>query len=359
MDELQAQIDKIVNDFNNFKQTFLNHRHLGVGVDESKTLTPDTTTTTTTAGYVHGGDGSDGPLDTTGGNVTIDLAGAAIFIKNYSSITMTQNSVGFINPHAGGTTIIFLCSGDAVVTSAAAHPIDLRFLGGTNGSGGNTDTDGTDGDTSFPSLIDGVVHAGKKGLSGTHTGTNAAAPTAWGYVYKGRLIVPGLGGGGGGGGQSSSGGTGGSGGDGGRGAASFVMEVAGNFTGSGVVIDASGYMGSPGQNGTNFGNLNHDYAGSGGGGGGGSAGAVLISVAGTITYSGSIIITGGVGGAEGVTPTGVNGGSVHGNGAPGGGASGASSPSSAGTAASAGTGNQAGGKGGKGADGFVEIIQYV
>jgi hypothetical protein len=50
--------------------------------------------------FKFGGTGADGALSVSSGNTNIDAAGAAILVKNYTSISITgTGSVTLINPH--------------------------------------------------------------------------------------------------------------------------------------------------------------------------------------------------------------------------------------------------------------------
>lgn len=81
-----------------------------------------------------GGDGSDGALNVSSGTTNIDLGGVQVFIKNYSSISITgTGAVTFSNAHANGTIIIFKCKGDFTVTSSATWAIDALGLGAAFG----------------------------------------------------------------------------------------------------------------------------------------------------------------------------------------------------------------------------------
>lgn len=321
-----------------------------------------------------GGTGADGALAITSGTTTIDLGGAAIFIKNYLSISITgTGAVAFINPHAGGSTIVFKCQGNCTITSSASPAIQLAGLGGVAGTGGAHGTNAGTSGTAFAGIIDSLTHTGLPGSGGVNSLTSAAAAggaaggatnasiTAW----KGTMVVPGAGGAGGGGGGDGTSGIGGVGGNGGQGAGSLVLFVAGNFTCSST-INAAGTAGSiGGSNVTNT--VNYDLGSAGGGGGGGGGGSIAISVTGTITWSGTATVTGGAAGAAGVGLVGANGGGGGGHhGAGGGGASGGASAFGASTAATAGVslvgtneGGVNGGAGSAGANGFFEIMKNV
>ena len=258
-----------------------------------------------------GGTGADGALTVTV-NTAIDLGGSDVFIKNYSSISITGGTLSFTNPATTGTVIIFRCSGDVTITSAATPSIDLKNGGSTAGTGGvagagNNGTiatrwiagqvGGGGGGAAGGAGVDGAGGAGGSSAFNTGTaGTNSGGGPVGGVVGASPffssstapfiLAYPRPGAGGGGGGSGDNGGANGA--AGGRGAASLYIEVKGslNFTGS---IDASGTAGSGGTlSGAN-------YSGSGGGGGAGS----VVIMANTITANtGTISIGGGAGGTS-------------------------------------------------------------
>jgi len=279
--------------------------------------TPSSTNKFATTDYVtsvhkFGGDGSDGALTITSGATNINLGGAAIVKKNYTSISITgTGQLTFSNPHANGTIIILKCQGNVTITSSASPAIDASGMGGAAGTGAAAGaaaagTAGTDG-VAFV----GVTH---KGLGGAGSGGTAGAdgavmtpvyPTT--FYYKSIGASCGAGGGGGGNGGNSGAGTLAAGGDGGRGGAALIIECAGalNFT-SIPGISVAGKDGAAGGTATSTrANAN--------GGGGGAAGCCLI-LYGTLTAnSGTIVSTGGAVGAVGT------GGSGGVNGGPGGG----------------------------------------
>lgn len=85
-----------------------------------------------------GGTGADGALTISSGTTNIDLAGAQVVIKNYSSISITgTGALTFSNPHANGTVIIFKNTGNTTITSSATPNIDIRNLGGAGGNAGS------------------------------------------------------------------------------------------------------------------------------------------------------------------------------------------------------------------------------
>lgn len=285
-----------------------------------------------TQGVKYGGDGSDGALTVTSGTTNIDLGGAAIFIKNYSSISITgTGKVTFSNPHAGGTIVIFKCQGNLVLTSTTAPMIDLTGIGA---AGGAAESNGTEGN----GIVD--VSTSHKGVGATTT-SGASGGTA--YTEKGqyasddafrlsrltRILACGSGGGGG---DSVAGATGGAGG---RGGGVLIIECDGdiNFT-TANGISVNGTDGTAGGNGIGGG------AGAGGGGGG-AAGMALITYKTATATSGTITAAGGKGGNGGLDDGLGSGGGGGGSGAGGYGGSG-------GNGANQATGNGGGGGGGAG-----------
>lgn len=291
-----------------------------------------------------GGDGSDGALTITSGTTTIDLGGAAIFIKNYSSISITgTGQLKFSNPHANGTVIILNCSGGAEITSSATPAIDLRLLGSEGGSVSSSSlpVNGTNifgvygSDSPFgKGGTDSVAGAGGTRLS--------QDPRAYSFSVENitwsrtTYVVPGAGGGSGGANGSSPGALTGS--RGGRGGGALLLRVAGtlNFTGE---INSSGEDAPD--------NLVTGFSGAGGGaGGGGSAGMVVIIYNDAIDTSGTITATGGKGG-KGATGAGTNGS----DGLGGGGAGSPFADGGTGGNTNAGNGSNAGGLGAGGGGG--------
>lgn len=273
-----------------------------------------TTTAELARGWIpfkFGGDCSDGALTISSGTTTINLGGAAVFTKNYSSISITgTGALAFSNPSSAGTLIIMRDCGDFTVTSTANPTIDLRNIGAVGGSGGAPGT-GSDGSTAT-NWIAGLVSGGYGGLAGTagndggggaggssssgigESGHNGSGGTLGGAAgtssyfnsasapFISLYARPGSGGGGGGSGNNS----GANGSNGGRGAGGLSIEVKGSLIFSGV-INANGTVGNNGlATMTNF-------SGSGGGGGGGT----VTIIANTITTNtGTISTSGGVGG---------------------------------------------------------------
>jgi hypothetical protein len=266
-----------------------------------------------------GGTGADGALSITSGTTTINCAGAAVVVKNYTSISITgTGKLAFSNPAAGGTIIILKSQGNVTITSSAGPAIDVRGMGASGGTGassgggttpqqaytaggqglaggatsGSSHTNNTNLATSgniFASWVDGIsMGAAFPGNSTTSPNVGAinnanSALTAYHKYY----VLPGGGGAGNEGGSTSVGGNGGIGGGG------LYIECGGalNFT---TAINAAG--GAP--TGTYL----------GGGGGGGSVQILyntLTANSGTITVTGDSTNASAVGG-NGLSYVGAN-----------------------------------------------------
>ena len=247
-----------------------------------------------------GGDGSDGALNVTTGTTNIDVAGANIVVKQYTTINIANGAtLSISNPASTGTILIIKVQ----VTTTIAGKIDLKGKGASQSTNPFTrqffDNVSTTGGTAFSlaNLYDlNLIYFLKRynifcGAGGTGTTSGAS--------YS-------IGGSGGGG---------------------LYMEVNGDvdFAATGI-IDVSGtnagvvYLG-PGQT-------------SCGGGGGGAVGSALITYNGNLTNSGTATQAGGNGAAGDYS---YIGGDIAGG-------SGAGSYGAGGTAAS-------GGAGGDGSDG--------
>lgn len=248
-------------------------------------------TSATISGYVvsgkgaFGGDGSDGALS---GTTAIDLGGARLVVKQYTSISITGSAaVTFTNPHANGTFIILKSQGAVTLTSSATPMIDASGMGAEGGAGGGAS--GTVGSNAQAGMIlvtggaGAVGGGGAGGLKGDFSIISAALAQITGkYPY----VVPGSGGGGG---EAAGGSTGGTGG---RGGGVLIIECAGawNFT-TAAGISVQGKVG---------GNGSGAAYGAGGAGGGGMAIAfynTLTANSGTISVA---AVAGGTGsgGAE-------------------------------------------------------------
>lgn len=245
-------------------------------------------------------DGSDGDLTVSSGTTTIDLGGAQVVVKNYKDISITgSGQVAFSNPHANGTTIIFLCR-KFTCTSSASPAINASGMGAAGGVGGSTSSNNT--------TASGTAGTRGIGLSGFQTNPGAtgslsgsasaggALPTALtAYseyiksIFSGLLnfMVPGAGGGGGSVRTFNNGGNLVTAGNGGRGGGALAIICSGewNFTSSISVA---------GANGTNSSGSGPEHMR--GGGAGGGAGFFLGLYRRLVANAGSVTITGGTSG---------------------------------------------------------------
>ncbi len=246
-----------------------------------------------------GGSGVDGALAISSGTTTIDLGGARIFERNYTSISITgTGALAFTNPNTKGTVITLKSQGDVIITSTATNAISTIGMGAAGGlygqSGGiNPANQGRAGEiphslffaTDNPSALQNAV-AGTQVVSDFYTYTKEQ------LNKKTIFLIPGGGGGGANGGSGANQNNAGSGGNGGG---SLYIECAGawNFTGQ---INTSGASGT---------NAQAPAAGVAGlsGGGGGSAGMLLVLYNTLTTNSGTVVALGGSGG-NGASATG-------------------------------------------------------
>lgn len=299
------------------------------------------------------GSGADGALDTSGGTVNINLGGAAVVVKNYTSINVVTNNLTFTNPHTNGTIVILKSTGNVVISAGIVFS-GMGAAGGTGGAVGDG-ADGTDGGAPTGQLTgDSAVNLfGTKG-TGNGAGTPAGGATAKMLSFYANeksnsiYMMCGAGGGGGEAGKDVALGTnGGAGGNGGRGGGALAIFCGGswNFTGTVTVAGLNGTAGSASPNGA--------VDGGGGGGGGGGAGGMfyalyktLVANSGTVTYSGGNGGNGGNGGHDG-------GGSTQNGGCGGGGGGGYGGSGGTGGSAAGGTvaGTGGGGSTGSGANG--------
>jgi hypothetical protein len=285
----------------------------------STTLTGTTTiagvTVTSSSFSKFGGTGVDGALSLSGGATSsIDVGTAGVFIKNYTSISITgTSSLAFTNGNTNGTVVILKSQGNCTLTSATTTMIDLTSIGASAGNYGN-------GLTGGPGI--GLIMGGTFGQPGpTVEGVDV------GYGGQGKHVAASstsaysvfAGAGGSSGSQNS--------GSGGKGGGGLLIECGGslNFTGT---INANGsngangsgtggglsYCGGPGGgSNTDGGNPSCSgqatgTAGSMGAGGGGAGSTVMLYNGALVANSGTINITGGSGG------TGTIGGAAGGNG---------------------------------------------
>jgi len=311
----------------------------GVAKFQSVTLGGTATAYTQTAYGIFdfGGTGTDGALDTSSGAVEIDLDGAKLVTKNYTSINIATNNLTFINAHANGTIVHLKSQGDVLVSAT----IDLSGLGGNKGAGASL-SDGTAG-TRGASVINsslggsggGAAAAGTSGTGGTGGVSNSLD-----VLVTGRTIKTGCGSGGAGGGAASTGGI--AGGAGGIGGGAIIIECRG-------ALDFSGTITTAGDNGSN-GDSDPNGSGSAGGGGAGGGGDQII-VYGTLTANtGTQTVSGGTKGNAG------SGGTAGKNGAGGGGGAGSSANGDDGSNGLQGGGANTG-HGGNGSVGQALVVQ--
>ena len=275
-----------------------------------------------------GGTGADGALSITSGTTTINCAGAAVVVKNYTSISITgTGQLAFSNPHANGTVIILKSQGAVTLTSSATPMIDASAMGAAGGAAVAvsypTNSNGNNGTVGLVNLIQ--TNFGIKGTQSPPAGgAGGALPTAFSYknptvqaLYKYCFINVG-GGGASGSAQSSPMGSGSAtSGAGGNGGGGLIIECGGawNFT------TTSGISVAGGAGGNGSASPAGNRAGGGGGGGGGHCLAfynTLTANSGTITIAGGSGVDtagGGGGGASSITagnngtdPTGGTGG---------------------------------------------------
>lgn len=299
----------------------------------------------------YGGTGADGALSVTSGATSIDLGSATVFIKNYTSISITgSGAIQFINPASAGTAIVLRSQGNVTLTSSAAPMIDASGCGAAGGTGGvvssnaGSVTDGTTGTTASAGfVVDGASHGGGGGgKSGSAGGTGTAGSagpilTVTGFYTRNTVALVrrsinlfcGNGGGGGGGAQGSQGAAC----PGGNGGGALYIECGGalNFTtSSGISVN--------GVVGTSATGTTENQIAPAGGGGGGSAGMCVILYTTLTSASGTVTSLGGNGGNGTV--------SSNGDFNTGGGGGGAGGISGAGGAGGAGVGNNTNGNNG-------------
>lgn len=238
-----------------------------------------------------GGTGADGALNISSGTTTLDLGGVSVYVKNYSSISITGTAkLAFSNPATRGTIIILKCSGNAVITSSTVPAIDASGMGAAAGN---------DGYSFVASPRIGIGTDAFDGAAAYHGGMRGLSPRLLAGI-NGKMIPLACG----------AGGNSGSYGAGGRGGGALYIEVAGALNISST-INASGIAGSA---------ANPSGAGSGGGGGG--AGVIIIAYATLTANTGTYTVTGGTGGGGTSTNMGNQYGAVGSGGGAGAGADG-------------------------------------
>lgn len=282
-----------------------------------------------------GGSGDDGVLSMVSTTTNLDASSETILIKNYSSISIDASStLGLSNPNSKGTLLILKSVGDCTIAGTI-----------------NLEGDGANKDVSAQLVFDDNGHEGDAG-SNNAAGTGGAGGTGAGLIYSNlyqystvtssrfsRLVMnlaPGSGGGTGGNGNGTTGGNGG------RGGGAIIIECAGSLDFSGTII-IDGEDGSPGEDSTGL-----DGKSGSGAGGGGSAGMAIVLYNSLTANTGTITAAGGTGGAGGDKADGPGGG---GGGEGAGAYSGAGGNGGAGANSGAGAGGNGSNAGGAGAGG--------
>ena len=210
-----------------------------------------------------GGSGADGALSISSGTTTIDLGGAQVYEKNYTSISITgTGKLAFTNPNANGTIIILRSQGNVAISSSTVPAIDVSNLGGNAGTSGT-------GNIKNPTA-GGTGSGNTPGTAGQGVGLTVS------ISLKFIPLITGSGGGSSNGQESVSGG---------RGGGCLYIECAGTY-------NCSSTIWAKGQNGTNPAGPSGVTAGSGGGAGGGIV--ILYNILGSDT--GTYLVTAGNGG---------------------------------------------------------------
>lgn len=265
------------------------------------------------------GSGSDGDLTVSSGTTTIDCSSARFLVKQYDSISITGTGVvNFSNPHANGTTIIFLVKGAVTLTSSATPMLDASGMGSIGGTGATTtgaEADGTAGSQGqsfacYETNGGGLGDADASSSGGAvPTAIAPSAATVSSTPLSQRLANVFVGAGGGGGAVDAIASGQADGGDGGRGGGALVISCGGawNFTTtSGISVG-----GDVGEDASTTSANNHSC----GGGGGGAGGFLLVNYSSLTANSGTVTVAGGAGGNYAVGGDGGSGVSGGGGGA--------------------------------------------
>lgn len=234
---------------------------------------------------VFGGTGSDGALSITSGTTTLAMGNVAVYVKNYTSISITGNGVlAFSGPNTNGTTIILKSQGAVTLTSSATPMINAALMGASGAAAVVAGNNGNTGNAGKGIIVQ--TAGGGAGVVG-NTNVPGSSPTLANGQYSTALArypqaVPGSGGGSGS--SASNGGSGNSGG-GGTGGAALVIECGGalNFTTTSGISVAGGAATNPTFSGSGY----------GGGGGGGGGGYFLCLYSSLTANSGTVTVSGG------------------------------------------------------------------
>lgn len=290
-----------------------------------------------------GGDGSNSSLAITTGTTTLNVSSEVLYVRNYTSISITgDGTLAFSTPATNGTIIILKSQGGVTLTSSATC-IDASGMGAAGGAGGTSGGAGSDG-SEGRSILDELVHGGDGGDAGatgagSTGGDGTSAITVNNSLYYTnsltyflqRFIRLACGSGGGGGGSGLAADASNTGGAGGNGGGALIIECAGawNFTTANGISVA-------GKDGTSKGAASDGT--SGGGGGGGGAGGMFLGMYNSVTADSGTVASGGGAGGDGGTGDRTPGGSARSGGAGGEGA------------------GATGGAGGKGGDGVSDNV---
>ena len=108
-----------------------------------------------------GGDGSNSSFSLSTGTTTLNVASAEVYIRNYTTFSLTGDGVLDISNAANtGTLLILKTTGNATHTSSGS--IDLATDGGIGGAGAASNGTGTAGSDS-PLYFDSSSHFGSGG----------------------------------------------------------------------------------------------------------------------------------------------------------------------------------------------------
>lgn len=291
----------------------------GTGISLSGPTGSVTVTATHTSTAKFGGDGTDGSLVITSGTTTLNLGGASVYIKNYTSIEISgTGALAFSNPATAGTMVVLRSQGSVMITSSATPCIELTGIGSAggaaqNGSGGGTvngnpgssftnwgyqgnliaTTGGNFGSGGTAGGGGGAASAVGNGNNGSGTGSNGgiagvapAHPVAVNYAFS--MVWPALPGGGGGAGCNNS-------------VNPAIAGTAGGIGGGGLMIECNAGLAFTGVINTNGGNGTSSGNGGVAGGGGGAGGTVVMLYNTLLGNSGTVNATAGTHGTGGAS----------------------------------------------------------
>lgn len=252
------------------------------------------------ASFVSGSTGADGAL-VVSQSTSMQVPESGVF--NFTTVTINTGVTLTFKPNAQNTPVTILATGNVTINGTISlNGANSSFLipgnggpgGFKGGVGGVASQSGRRGEGPGGGL-GGASHSGSNGggsgggggFSSTGTSgsnyTSSAPGGAGGGSYGNERLLPMIGGSGGGGGGGTSAYVGGGGGGGGG---SIVIASSGTITvGTYGTLSANGGTGANGE-GSSY---------NGGGGGGGAGGSIRL-IANTISGSGDITATGGLGG---------------------------------------------------------------